>query len=166
MSHISKFHTLTIDIVLKGFVSHTLKNRANVKVNYAKIQFTSDHADSTILTSVLNEINMFPPEIIDNPFYSSFGRAKKLNLALKFKGFREMNKYYDSLFLILGKNYKKQEKEDFKYINQGLFREKVEAYIFSGNDFVITGDLTHHGEDAFMRLIKVYFKAGKSILNG
>lgn len=46
---------------------------------------------------------------------------------------------------ILGKSKKKQEREDFKYVNQGIFREKVEAYLFSGNDFVLTGDLTHHG---------------------
>jgi hypothetical protein len=76
-----------------------------------------------------------------------------------------MNKYYDNILTILGKNNKKQEKEDFKYANQGIFREKVEAYLFSSNEFVLTGDLTHHGEDAFMRLIKVYFKAGKNILD-
>jgi hypothetical protein len=56
-----------------------------------------------------------------------------------------MNKYFDSLMTLLGKNKKKQEKEEFKYTNQGIFREKVEAYLFSGNDFVLTGDLTNHG---------------------
>lgn len=76
-----------------------------------------------------------------------------------------MNKYFDTLLNILGSNKKKQEKEDFKYTNQGIFREKVEAYVFSGNDFVMAGDLTNHGEDAFMRLIKVYFKAGKTLLD-
>lgn len=55
-----------------------------------------------------------------------------------------MNKYFDSLLNILGTN-KKQEKEDFKYTNQGIFREKVEAYLFSGNDFVMAGSLTNHG---------------------
>jgi hypothetical protein len=83
--------------------------------------------------------------VISNPFFSCFGRAKKINLAIKLKSFREMNKYFDSLMTLLGKNKKKQEKEEFKYTNQGIFREKVEAYIFSGNDFVLTGDLTNHG---------------------
>ncbi len=146
-------------------MSHSLKNRTNVKVNFAKVQFTSEHSDSTILTGALNEFEAIPQEILTNPFYSSLGRAKKLNLAIKLKGFREMNKYFDSLLSSLGTN-KKQEKEDFKYTNQGIFREKVEAYLFSGNDFVLTGDLTNHGEDAFMRLIKVYFKAGKTLIDG
>ena len=99
-----------------------------------------------------------------NPFYSSLGQARKLNLAIKLKGFREMNKYFDSLLTILGTK-KKQEKEDFRYTNQGIFREKVEAYVFFGNEFVMAGDLTHHGEDAFMRLIKVYCKAAKNLLD-
>jgi hypothetical protein len=85
-----------------------------------------------------------PHDILANPFYSSLGRARKLNLAINLKGFREMNKYFDSLLNILGTN-KKQEKEDFKYTNQGIFREKVEAYLFSGNDFVMAGSLTNHG---------------------
>lgn len=75
-----------------------------------------------------------------------------------------MNKYFDSLLTILGTK-KKQEKEDFRYTNQGIFREKVEAYVFFGNEFVMAGDLTHHGEDAFMRLIKVYCKAAKNLLD-
>lgn len=55
LNHVGKFHTLETDILLKGFVSHSLKNRTNVKVNFAKVQFTSDHSDSTILTGILNE---------------------------------------------------------------------------------------------------------------
>ena len=101
------------------------KNRANVKVDYAKVQLTSDHADSTILTGVLGEIQFCPPEVTSNPFYSAFGRAKKINLAIKLKSFREMNKYFDNIITLLGKNNKKQEKEEFKYSNQVIFREKV-----------------------------------------
>lgn len=41
INHAGKFHTLETDILLKGFVSHSLKNRTNVKVNFAKLQFTS-----------------------------------------------------------------------------------------------------------------------------
>ena len=52
-----------------------------------------------------------------------------------------------------------KEKSDFGYTNQGLFREKVEAYLISGEQFTLVGHLQHHGEDAFMRLIKVYFIA-------
>lgn len=157
---------MEIDVLLKGFVSHSLKNRANVKVNYAKVHITSEKAESSILTSILTDHQVIPPEVIGNPFFSCYGRAKKINLALKFRSFREMNKYYDNLLLITGNNSnKKQEREDFKYTNNGLFREKVEAYLFDGSNFAITGDLTHHGEDAFMRLIKVYYKAAKKGLD-
>lgn len=60
LDHVGKFHTLQTDILLKGFVSHSLKNRANVKVNFAKIQFTSDHSDSAVLTGILNEFQVLP----------------------------------------------------------------------------------------------------------
>lgn len=61
-------------------------------------------------------------------------------------------------------NLKKKEKEDFKYQNQGIFGAEVEAYII-GSGFALTGKLHHHGEDAFMRLVKVYFKAIKKALH-
>lgn len=108
-------------ILLKGFVSHTLKNRTNVKVDYAKVNITSEKSDTSVLTTILSENEMIPSEVFGNPFFSSFGKIKHLRLNLKFKGFREMNKYYSE---VANENTykKKQEKEDFKYTNNGLFR--------------------------------------------
>lgn len=58
----------------------------------------------------------------------------------------------------------KKEKE-FKYTPPGLFREKTEAYAFLRDDMAVSGDITHGGEEIFMRLIKVYFKATKKLFD-
>jgi hypothetical protein len=60
-------------------------------------------------------------------------------------------------------NQKKKEREDFKYQNKGIFGADVDAFII-GSGFALAGNLHHHGEDAFMRLVKVYFKALKKAL--
>lgn len=56
---------------------------------------------------------------------------------------------------------KKKQKEDFKYVAPGLFREKVEGFVFLQDDVAVSGEMTHQGEDILLRLIKVYFKAAR-----
>ena len=56
---------------------------------------------------------------------------------------------------------KKEDKTDFRYVAPGLFREKVQAFAFLRDTVAVSGDITHQGEDIFLRLIKVYFKAAK-----
>lgn len=94
-------------------------------------------------------------------------QAKKLHLSLKFKSFREMNKYFKEMTKEVDSwgIKKKAEKDNFKYMAPGLFREKVEGFAFFKDDFAITADITHQGEDIFLRLIKVYFKAIKRTLD-
>jgi hypothetical protein len=60
LGQLKKFHTLTLSLLLKGFVSHTLKNRTNVKVDYAKFNVTADELDSQILHNVLVENEIIP----------------------------------------------------------------------------------------------------------
>jgi hypothetical protein len=66
---------------------------------------------------------------------------------------------------VLTFNEKKEKKdpENFKYQNNGLFRESVEVYVIFSDKFALTGDILHHGEDVFLRLVKVYFKTLKKI---
>ena len=72
-----------------------------------------------------------------------------------------MSKYYDDLAKQVGNSFKKNNKSDFRYTAPGLFREKVEAYAFLQDEVAASADITHQGEDIFMRLIKVYFKAAR-----
>ena len=130
---------MTINVLLKGFVSHSLKNRANVKVDYSRIHLSADTIDSDILKGIISENDLLPSDIIENPFFKTLGKIRKLNLTLRYKSFREMNKYYEKVMELVGNSYKKQEKEDYKYINHGIFREKAEAYLFYSNQFALEG---------------------------
>lgn len=124
----------------------------------------SDNWDSKLIPELLSEQGIVPPEITGNPIYSCFGKPKKLNLSLRFRNFRELSRYYEEVMALNGnENLKKKEKEDFKYQNQGIFGAEVEAFII-GCGLALVGRLHHHGEDAFMRLVKVYFKAIKKAL--
>ena len=89
---------------------------------------------------------MVESDLMINPFYATLNKARKLLLNLRFKSFRQINKYYEELNESLGKSYKKQERQDFKYNVPGFFREKVEGYAFLMNDFAVSADVTHHGE--------------------
>jgi hypothetical protein len=137
LANISKLHSLTANVLLKGFVSHTLKNRANVKVDYARIHLFADTIDSEILKEMISENDIVPSDILQNPFALTLGKVRKINLSLKYKSFREINKYYEKVLENIGESSKKQEKEDYKYINHGIFREKVEAYLFYSNQFAL-----------------------------
>jgi hypothetical protein len=94
-------------------------------------------------------------------------KARKLHLNLKFKSFRQINKYFNEVNegADLWGIKKKPEKENFKYMATGLFREKVEGFAFLRDDLAVTADITHQGEDIFLRLIKVYFKAINKAIN-
>lgn len=65
----------------------------------------------------------------------------------------------------VGYDYKKKDKTDFRYMAPGLFREKVETFVFLRDSMAASGNITHQGEDVFFRLIKVYFKAVKKGLD-
>lgn len=78
-------------------MSHTLKNRTNVKVDYVKFNLNSDEIDFPLLNNVLMSGNIIPPEVALNPFYATLQKAKKLHLSFKFQSFREMNKYFEEL---------------------------------------------------------------------
>ncbi len=41
LANVEKFHSLQLEIILKGFVSHSLKNRTNVKVDFASVRVSS-----------------------------------------------------------------------------------------------------------------------------
>ena len=56
-----------------------------------------------------------------------------------------MNRYFEELSKNVGNSFKKQEKEDFKYMAPGLFREKVEAYAFWQDKLAVSADITHQG---------------------
>lgn len=45
LSNFPKFSKLQTELVLKGNVSHTLKNRTNVKVDYSSFHFTGEEID-------------------------------------------------------------------------------------------------------------------------
>jgi hypothetical protein len=83
-----KLFSLELSLHLRGFVSHTLKNRTNVKVDYAQVELKSENWDSKLIPELLSEQGILPPEVISNPIYSCFGKPKKLNLSLRFKNFR------------------------------------------------------------------------------
>jgi hypothetical protein len=82
MNGMEKFHAIKVDVDLKGYVSHSLKNRTNVKVDYAKINISAEHLDTDILHELLISNGFVPEEIISNSFFSMFGKTKKLNLDL------------------------------------------------------------------------------------
>jgi hypothetical protein len=88
ISNAGKLFSLELNLHLRGFVSHTLKNRANVKVDYAQVELKSDNWDAKLIPELLSEQGIIPPEIINNPFYSCFGKPKKLNVSLRFRNFR------------------------------------------------------------------------------
>jgi hypothetical protein len=106
---------------------------------------------------------LIPVEVASNPFYLTLKKARKLHLSLKFKHFRQIKRYYDDIAKKLESwNFtNKSQKEDFKYQAPGLFREHVEGYAFLNDDLAVSADIQHQGEDIFLRLIKVYFKAAK-----
>ena len=133
LTQVGKFHTLNFDVALKGFVSHTMKNRQNVKVEQAKLRMYAEEADSEILQGVMLENEMIPQEVITNPIYSAFSRVKKVHFSLKFKGFRQMYRHYESVMKKLDHDFGKENREDFKYTNAGFFREKVECFLFYAN---------------------------------
>ena len=78
-------------------MSHTLKNRTNVKVDYVKFNLNSDEIDLTLLNNILMGGYFIPHEVALNPFYATLQKAKKLHLSFKFQSFREMNKYFEEL---------------------------------------------------------------------
>ena len=88
IGNVGKLFSVELNLHLRGFVSHSLKNRANVKVDYAQIDIKSDNWDAKLIPSLLSEQDLVPPEISTNPFYSCFGKPKKLNLSLRFRNFR------------------------------------------------------------------------------
>lgn len=118
-----------------------------------------------VLNSLFMEGELLPSEVLENPFYSTATKARKMHLSLRFKSFRQMNKFYEEFADQVGHNYKKKEdKVDFKYTAPGLFREKVEAFAFVRDSMALSANITHQGEDVFLRLIKVYFKAAKKLM--
>lgn len=101
---------------------------------------------------------------MNNPFYTTALKGRKLHLALKFKSFREINKYFEQYKKLWNSDYEKEhEKKDFRYMAPGLFREKAQAFLFLQDNVAASADITHQGEDIFFRLIKVYFKALKKL---
>lgn len=60
---------------------------------------------------------------------------------------------------------KHESKKDFKYMAPGLFREKVQAFAFLKDSVAVSAEVTHQGEDIFFRLVKVYFKAIKALID-
>jgi hypothetical protein len=92
-------------------VSHSLKNRANVKVDYSRFQLTADQIESQTIIEVLTGNEMIPGEVLMNPFFNTLGKVRKFNLNLRYKGFREINKYYDGIMQKMGnESLKKQER--------------------------------------------------------
>jgi hypothetical protein len=160
---------LKIDLTLKGFVSHTHKNRTNVKVDYSYLNVTADEVpDSAGLHQFLVEVvegEMLPEEVLTNPLYIVATKSRKMHLCLRYKSFRQMNKYYEEMAKELGTSTHNSDKGDFKYMAPGLFREKAEAFAFMQDHLAASADVTHQGEDIFLRLIKVYFKAAKKTLD-
>ncbi len=111
LSNISKFNTFHMNVLLKGYVSHSLKNRANVKVDYSRFQLTADQIESQTIIEVLTNCEMIPGEVLMNPFFNTLGKVRKFNLNLRYKGFREINKYYDGIMQKMGnESLKKQER--------------------------------------------------------
>lgn len=90
----SSFNKLKVELLLKGFVSHTIKNRTSVKVDYAYVNLVGDELDTVLLNNLLSENELIPEEVAQNPFFNTMMRAKKVHLALKLKSFRQMNKFY------------------------------------------------------------------------
>ena len=90
----SSFNKLRVELLLKGFVSHTIKNRTSVKVDYSYVNVIGDELDAALLNNLLSEGDLVPEEVAQNPFFNTMMRAKKLHLAIKLKSFRQMNKFY------------------------------------------------------------------------
>jgi hypothetical protein len=69
---------------------------------------------------------MLPPEMLQNPFFTTGLKARKAHLDLKLKSFRQINRFYEEMADSLGSSsfsYKKKEdKTDFKYQAPGIFR--------------------------------------------
>ena len=121
---VEKFDHLRIQLQLKGFVSHTHKNRTNVKVDYAYVNLRADEMpDPDLLNNLMVEGELIPQEVLQNPFYTAATKTRKMHLALRLKSFRQINKYYEEMADQVGYNYKKKEdKTDFRYVAPGLFR--------------------------------------------
>lgn len=60
---LAQLHTLRVEVLLKGFVSHSLKNRTNVKVDYSNINLTGEEIDSVFLSNLMNQEELVPPEV-------------------------------------------------------------------------------------------------------
>lgn len=146
-------------------MSHNVKNRTNVKVDYSYLNITGDEIDTEVLHGLLMEGEIIPEEVINNPFYTTLKKAKKLHLALKFKSFRQINKFYEEMKEAVGEKTSKDNKKEFRYQVPGLFREKAEAFAFFRDEVAVSADITHQGEEIFLRLIKVYFKAARKGLD-
>lgn len=52
---LTQLHKLRIEVLLKGFVSHTLKNRTNVKVDYSHVNITGEEVSSGFLSNILTQ---------------------------------------------------------------------------------------------------------------
>ena len=114
-----------MEIFLKGFVSHSHKNRTNVKVDYAYVNVTAEEMlKMDQINSLLIGGEIIPEEVVSNPFFITGAKCRKFHLGLKLKSFRQMNKYYDNLAQQVGNSLKKKNssKEEFKYTAPGLFR--------------------------------------------
>ena len=58
LEQVNKFH---VDFQLKGAVSHTLKNRTNVKVDYSYFNLTAEEMlHNELVTSFLTESELLP----------------------------------------------------------------------------------------------------------
>jgi hypothetical protein len=79
-----------------------------VKVDYSRIHLSANTIDSEILKGIISENDLLPSDIIENPFFLTLGKIRKLNLTLRYKSFREMNKYYEKVMEMVGNSYKKQ----------------------------------------------------------
>ena len=97
LNKLSSFNKLKVELLLKGFVSHTNKNRTNVKVDYSYVNIVGDELDTQLLNNMLFENELLPSEVAENPFFSTLMKAKKFHLALRLKSFRQMNRFYEEM---------------------------------------------------------------------
>lgn len=63
LPNLAELHRLRVEVLLKGFVSHSLKNRTNVKVDYSKVTLVGEEIDSVVLNNVLNQEELIPSEV-------------------------------------------------------------------------------------------------------
>ena len=112
-----------VSLDLKGFVAHNKKNRTNVKVNYTKVEATSDTFSSAQLLDSLSGVGAFEyePEIVANPVFDLMKKSKKAKVNLKLSSFRKISKFFEE---VSEQEQKKHSEKEFPYTNRGILRQK------------------------------------------